>query len=74
MCRDKSERLILTGIGSREIETKDMVKINVEGRETNFHLVHNTFPISPCGILGMQFLRNNSATMTFSDENSILRA
>ena len=71
--RDKSERFILTGIGSGEIETKGMVKINIEGRETNFHLVHNTFPISPCGLLGMQFLRNNSATMTFSDEKITLK-
>ena len=55
------------------IKTQGSVIINYNGNKIKFHLVRGNFPIKPCGILGMQFLRENSATMSFSNKEIILQ-
>jgi hypothetical protein len=66
--RDKTQTHYLTGIGRGMLKTRGTVKLKINNKETEFHLVRKDFPIPPCGILGMKFLRENLATMTFSNE------
>lgn len=70
---DKTDILQLTGIGNGSYETLGSLKLNIFDRLTKFHVVHETFPIKYSGILGAEFLRENSASLTFNKNNLTLK-
>ena len=55
------------------IKTRGKIQIIINNKIVEFHLVRKSFPIKLCGILGMTFLRENAATMTFSKEAITLK-
>ena len=54
------------------IKTRGFIEIKINDKKTKFHIVDKTFNIQSCGILGLQFLKENSAIMFFNNENVIL--
>ena len=71
--RDETCIYYLTGIGKGMQKTHGFVILKIFDTEVEFHLVHDKFSVSSCGILGMNFLRTNFATMSFSDERITLK-
>ena len=45
--------------------------MKILGQSVKFHLVRANFPISACGILGTEFLRQNSATLKFENGDTL---
>ena len=70
--RDKIVIYRLAGIGQGTYETRGSVQLEILGRTVKFHLVRDNFPISICGILGTEFLRENSATLKFENQSTTL--
>ena len=70
--REWSIRHHLTGIGQGMYKTKGNMNLQIFGRTVKFHLVRANFPISTCGILGTEFLRENSASLKFTEQNTTL--
>ena len=70
--RDRSDIFNLSGIGQGTLKTRGSVLLKILGKLVKFHVVRNNFPISTCGILGMEFLRENLASLKFSNEEITL--
>lgn len=59
--------LRLTGITDGEVRTLGKLKINIHGRDIDFHAVDGNFPISQDGILGADFL-SRTGKINFVDQ------
>ena len=70
--RDKSDIFHLTGIGQGTQKTRGSIRLNIFERVIKFHLVRKNFPISTCGILGTEFLRENLASLKFANDDVTL--
>ena len=70
--RDKCDIFHLTGIGQGTQKTRGSIKLKIFERIVKFPLVRKNFPISTCGILGMEFLRENLTSLKFTNENLTL--
>ena len=70
--RDKSTIFYLAGIGRGSHKTRGSKQLKILRRSVKFHLVRSNFPISTCGILGTEFLRENSATLKFEKGDTLL--
>ena len=57
----------LVGIGRGIIKTIGEIKIIFKHKESAFQIIPNNFPISQNGILGVNFLQNHNATLSFAD-------
>lgn len=62
----------LKGVGKGFYETLCSVVIHIFERKAIFHIVSEDFGISTSGILGMEFLHENSATMKFRNGETVL--
>ena len=69
---DKTKIYHLTGIGQGFYQTHGIVPIRIFNRVANFHLIPANFPIKTCGIIGMEFLRQNSASLNYENHNITL--
>ena len=58
----------LTGIGSGMYSTLGKITVVIKGIDAHFHIVGADFPIKQQGILGMQFLWENKATLNFRNK------
>ena len=70
--RNKSDIFHLTGIAQGTQKTRGSIKLKIFERVVKFHLVRKKFPISTCGILGIEFLRENLASLKFTNEDVTL--
>lgn len=62
---DPSVSLRLCGISSDPVETQGEVTIRIADKPVQFHIVQENFPIQQSGILGSQFLRQNSVNLDY---------
>ena len=65
---DKNKLCGLTGISENIVQTLGVVKIKLLDIQCEMHVVPNDFPIPWDGILGVQFLKQQNATLNFSDD------
>ena len=64
---NKNKIFYLTGIGKGLIETKGEITLSLKGIECKFQIVPTDFPIAQKGILGIEFLSTQGATLQFDD-------
>lgn len=62
----------LAGVGKGIYETLGSVELFIFDRKTIFHIIPEDFGVSTSGILGMEFLHENSASLKFQDGETIL--
>ena len=70
--RNKSTIFYVAGIGRGSHKTRGSIQLKILGRSVKFHLVRENFPISTCGILAIEFLREKSAALTFENGDTLL--
>lgn len=58
----------LTGIGKGATKTLGQVKLRFHGKDIDFQMVDNDFPIREDGILGISFLKQQEAILAFKDQ------
>lgn len=64
---DTRTTLRLVGITDGEVKTLGKLKINIYGRDIEFHVVNENFPITQDGILGADFL-SGTGKINFVDQ------
>lgn len=65
---NKKDVYYLSGIGKGTYRTLGSIYLNILNRPAKFHVVSDHFPIKTCGILGGEFLRENSASVNYDNE------
>lgn len=65
---DKDRTLILRGITSHPVKTLGGVTLSIAGHPVRFQVVSNDFPFPQNGILGSEFLRQNSVSIDYRDK------
>lgn len=69
---DSTDKLKISGITHGIIETIGSLNIEINNKMHKFHLVETPFPIKEDGILGAEFLYDESATISFEANQLIL--
>lgn len=70
---NKSQILRLQGISKDPVYTKGSVEIDILGRNTEFHVVSQNFPIPHEGLLGAPFFRKQAVHIDFDKKHLICR-
>ena len=68
---DRNKIFYLTGISKGLVKTKGEISLFLKGTECKFQIVPINFPIAQKGILGIEYLSTQGATLQFNDSRNI---